>query len=249
MIPLLAVPRYEQQAQMQAFWNTVDPTFAHISYQKWLSSPENLTRSWERGWLHRFTGIEGHSVVEYGIGGGLLAEHLFSTRNISRYTGIDISQRQINESRRRLRGLNVKLIRADALDAKLVREPVDLFVSQAVIQHFESMLYFQNFLKQVELIKPTRIMLQTRHATTVQERGKEPPRKTMQWLTSKRGPPTVEQVQFSLSLPTSAFVKFLPSYQLKWQSTINPGNRYVFHEFLLKSTPALLEVMATPYRS
>ena len=226
------------------FWNTVDGTFAHINYSKWLSSPENLTKAWEKQWLFRFNDLKGQSVVEYGIGGGLLAQHLFNARNISRYTGIDLSQRQINESRRRLRGLNVRLIRADALDARMIRGQVDLFVSQAVVQHFESMSYFQNFLKQVELIKPTRVMLQTRHASTVQERGKEPPRKSMQWLTSKPGLPSVDQVQFSLSLPTSAFVKLLPSYQLKWQSPVNPGNRYVFHDFQLNPTQGLPELLA-----
>ena len=226
------------------FWDTADPTFSHISYDRWLSSPQNLTKAWEKQWLFRFSDLRGQSVVEYGIGGGLLAQHLFETRNISRYTGVDLSQRSINESRRRLRGLNVRLIRADALDARLIKGKTDLFVSQAVIQHFESMSYFQNFLKQIELIKPTRVMLQTRHASTVQERGKEPPRKTMQWLPSKPGLPTLDQVQFSLSLPTSAFVKLLPSYQLKWQSPVNPGNRYVFHDFQLKPKPGLPELLA-----
>lgn len=225
----------QMSAALQQFWNKVDGTFAHIQYNKWLSSPENLTKAWEKQWLHRFPSLEGAAVVEYGIGGGLLAHHLFHTRNISQYTGIDISQRQINESRRRLRGLNVRLIRADALDARLIKGKVDLFVSQAVIQHFESMVYFTNFLKQVEVIKPARIMLQTRHATTVQERGK----RGLTRLTGWTGP-AVGQVQFSLSVPTSSFLKFLPSYRLEWQSAVNPGNRYVFHDlkYVTQHTPS-----------
>lgn len=210
---------------MQAFWDAADPTFSHIHYDRWLGSPHNITHMWERTWLHRYrrADLVGARVVEYGIGGGLLAQHLFETKNISHYTGFDISNRQVNESETRLRpvyGDAIELKRVDALDARLVTGRVDLFVCQAVIQHFESMNYLVRFLSQAQAIAPRMLMLQTRHATTVREKPKR-----------QKSSPTTEEVQFSLSLPTTALVRLLPAYKLVWNSPVQKGNGYVFHDF------------------
>ena len=130
---------------LRSFWETADPTFSHISYTGHLGSEDKLKNKWQREWLHHYNGtLRGATVVEYGIGGGLLGTHLFEDYGIARYIGIDISNRQVAKARQRLAGYNARFERVDALSASIVsNETPTLVVSQAVIQHFESVKYFK----------------------------------------------------------------------------------------------------------
>ena len=120
----------ELNIMLRSFWETADPTFSHISYKGYLGSEDTLKNKWQREWLHHYNGtLRGATVVEYGI---------------ARYIGIDISNRQVANARQRLAGYNARFERVDALSASIVsNETPTLVVSQAVIQHFESVKYFK----------------------------------------------------------------------------------------------------------
>jgi len=194
---------------LRSFWETADPTFSHISYNKWLGSEDLLKSKWQREWLHHYNGtLGGATVVEYGIGGGLLGKHLFEDYGIARYIGIDISDRQVANARQRLAGYNARFERVDALDAAIVSdETPTLVVSQAVIQHFSSVSYFQAFARQLSLIKAPRLMLQTRLGNT----------RANQQLSS--GSAKLGNVQFALHLSTRTLLASLPAYRMVWNST------------------------------
>ena len=120
----------ELNIMLRSFWETADPTFSHISYKGYLGSEDTLKNKWQREWLHHYNGtLRGATVVDYGI---------------ARYIGIDISNRQVANARQRLAGYNARFERVDALSASIVsNETPTLVVSQAVIQHFESVKYFK----------------------------------------------------------------------------------------------------------
>ena len=84
------------------WWNHADTTFSHISYNKWLNSESTLTKKWESEWIRRMPTHVGH-LAEYGIGGGLLGKVLLTKHKVTHYTGLDISDRQINHAYARLK--------------------------------------------------------------------------------------------------------------------------------------------------
>jgi cyclopropane fatty-acyl-phospholipid synthase-like methyltransferase len=198
-------------SDMIYWWNHVDKTFSHIKYDRWLGSTKALIKQWKSRWLFRFPKNVKH-VAEYGIVGGLLGELLINEYNVVNYTGIDISDRQISEASKRLKSCctnKFTLIRVDALTSNNLYG-VDTFISQAVIQHFPSDLYTQNFLGILNHGTELRwVMLQTRYGNK-RNQGKE-----------------VARAQFT---NTSYLKRQLSNYQLTWQSKIYP-NGYVFHVF------------------
>ena len=216
---------------LRSFWETANPAFSHISYKGHLGSEDALKKKWQREWLHHYNGtLGGATVVEYGIGGGLLGKHLFEDYGIARYIGIDISDRQVANATRRLAGYNARIERVDALSASIVsNETPTLVVSQAVIQHFESLSYFQAFARQLSLIKAPRVMLQTRLGETRDNQ-----------LGETRANPkfNLKDVQFALLLSTSTLLESLPDYKLVWNST-HPAHKssYAFYGLELLPRP------------
>lgn len=197
---------------LRSFWERANPTFSHISYEGYLGSEDALKKKWQREWLHHYNGtLGGATVVEYGIGGGLLGKHLFEDYGIARYIGIDISGRQVANATHRLAGYNARFERVDALSASIVsNETPTLVVSQAVIQHFESLSYFQAFARQLSLIKAPRVMLQTRLGETrANLRASSGSAQKFNW----------KDVQFALLLSTRTLLESLPDYKLVWNST------------------------------
>ena len=196
---------------LRSFWETADPTFSHISYNNYLGSEDLLKSEWQREWLHHYNStLGGATVVEYGIGGGLLGTHLFEDYGIARYIGIDISDRHVANARQRLAGYNARFERVDALDASIVsNETPTLVVSQAVIQHFSSVSYFQAFARQLSLIKAPRLMLQTRLGNT----------RDNQRVSSGRANNSQGDVQFALHLSTRTLLASLPAHRMVWNST------------------------------
>ena len=205
---------------LRDFWNNVDTKFSHINYSGHLGSEYKLKASWQKQWLWRYNGtLKDAVVVEYGIGGGLLGEHLFDDYKIQRYIGIDISERQLAAAAVRLRGRNFRLERVDRLDASIVlNESVTFFVCQAVIQHFESLDYFYGFAREVERIRAPRMMIQTRDGGPT---SRSDPR-------ALRSAATMTQVQFATHLSTNDVLARLPSYRKEWDY-FQPGNHYHFY--------------------
>ena len=133
------------EAELQAFWENADPTFSHITYDRWLQSEKKLVSEWRNRWLdatRKLVKLEGLRVAEYGIGGGLLGHTLLSKYRIGHYKAFDIAQRQIEAAKTRLEQHSTEkwaLERVDELPN--MAGTADIFVSQAVMQHFPSQEY------------------------------------------------------------------------------------------------------------
>merc|ERR1712196_271134 len=100
-------------------------------------------------------------VIDYGIGGGYLGEVLFREYGIKSYTGIDISDRSLNQARETL----AKYI--DSVDLKLSPQRFsdfspDIFFCQEVIQHFPTLAYLDEFLENVDKSGAAQVILQFR---------------------------------------------------------------------------------------
>lgn len=198
--------------ELRGWWNNADPTFSHISYTKWLKSEDDLVKGWKSTWIHRMPTHIGH-VAEYGIGGGLLGKVLLTKHNVTHYTGLDISDRQINEARKRLDVCCKKrftLTRVSEHLNKSVLQGVDTFVSQAVIQHFPSDKYTEDFLQVLNDQTSIRwMMLQVREFNK-RDQGK-----------------SIVRAQ---ATDRQTLQRYLPTFQMTWHSHKHQ-NGYVFYVF------------------
>jgi hypothetical protein len=160
----------DNAGSLRAFWEDANPTFAHIDYSGHLGSPEKLMSQWKAKWITRVAPyLRGARVVEYGIGAALLGQVLLGEYNVSHYTGLDISDRQLGQARERLSARfapsRFTLLRVDELPdlTTLGSPPPTFFISQAVIQHFPSMAYYERFAARINAAPSiTHAMLQIR---------------------------------------------------------------------------------------
>ena len=159
----------ETSRALANFWETVNENYAHIRYGGHLESTSKVVRGWQKGWLHRLPSSV-RTVAEYGIGAGLLGQVMLQNYSIAHYVGIDISRRQLGAASKRLESCcqhryTLILAEEQALrDAILQPFRIDLFVSQAVIQHFPSDKYFASFLAVLSRSGIRYLMLQTRES-------------------------------------------------------------------------------------
>jgi 2-polyprenyl-3-methyl-5-hydroxy-6-metoxy-1,4-benzoquinol methylase len=150
-----------EKKELINFWETCDPVFSHIEINDYLGDFDTLTKSWENNFIAKYD-FNDKVVVDYGIGGGFLGQYLFSAKNIKKYIGFDISVRQLAEASNNLNGLNVDLYNVD--DKETFNDlSADIFISQAVIQHFPDEKYLINFLKNVNDSNISEVMLQIRY--------------------------------------------------------------------------------------
>lgn len=154
-------------SNIEKFWNNCDKTFAHVSINKYLGNYQSLCNNWDMWFLNYLNNnvvlLQNKTIVDFGIGGAYLGVYLSSKYNIKKYIGIDISDRQLNQSAINLSKNNVNyelhknLLSFEQLIA-------DVFITQAVIQHFPSIDYLDNFLLNLNLSKIPVLMLQIRHS-------------------------------------------------------------------------------------
>mmetsp|Transcript_35373 Transcript_35373/g.68021 ORF Transcript_35373/g.68021 Transcript_35373/m.68021 type:complete len:236 (-) Transcript_35373:269-976(-) len=213
-------PDYEKN--LAGFWNKVGKTYAHIDYGGYLKGEDQLIQVWEKSWLRNFSTQNGNifenaTVMEYGIGGGLLGKHLLEKYNARHYIGVDIAERQLEEASKRLDDCcryKYSRVKVDgslnAADLQPFR--IDVFVSQAVIQHFPSASYTRNFLGVLSQSRIPYLMLQVREGDA-----------------RKQG----TSVTFAQLISRGMLEKHLPNYQMIWQS---PRGRkgYVFYWWHLR---------------
>jgi len=186
----------------------------------------------EQGWsafLPHFNWT-GKAVVDYGCGGGFLGLKLFETYGISQYTGIDIAQKSLDQTRTRL----AKWVADDTVQLK--RTPVefsdvnsDIFVSQQVIQHFPSVDYLEHFLENVDSSQAKQLMLHFRQSNNGETYSTDAYRNG---AASKR-----QDVVFALLANVSFFTSHLKNYALMWQesSPMANGTKGTYLGFQLKA--------------
>lgn len=197
-----------------------------------------LRTSWHEQWLDRLCAEEscvGRRFAEYGIGGGLLGAMLLTdgVSNISRklranisaahYAGIDISQRQLAEARLRLSRLyspELWSLHNTSVDFRSLRP--DIFVCQAVIQHFPSLAYTDAWLQRVDTCGAQRLMLQVRDGRPCCEREVPFANST-----------TPGAVRHATTVDRSYLERRLPNYRMQWSQLAQGG--YVYYTFRRKS--------------
>lgn len=148
-------------------------------------------------------------VAEYGIGAGLLGEILLKDYNFTKYTGFDISDRQLRAARNRLEKCcngRFELVLVDThLDVKQL-DGIEIFVSQAVIQHFLSREYTNRFFSTLNNASSINwMMLQVRETKYAQR-----------------------SVLFATSTTRQDMELQLTNFRIEWQSE-KKQNGYVFY--------------------
>lgn len=108
-------------------------------------------------------GCKDKVVCEYGIGGAYLGVFLFENYGLKRYIGVDIAERSIEKATENLQKYNNKKLMLTDEFYKGLDEHVDIFVSQATIQHFPDEEYLINFLKTIKKHGFQTVMLQIAH--------------------------------------------------------------------------------------
>ena len=98
-----------------------------------------------------------HCMLEWGQGGGANAVHFSS--DVNTYYGVDIAQANLDECARQFQVRGLKnfcpiLIDADQPEdvVQQIEDPIDVFLSTAVFQHFPSKEYGQRVIKVVSRI-------------------------------------------------------------------------------------------------
>jgi len=209
---LVDEPPAAEEDEARAWWqsNSSD-RFAHRIISGRLGSEAELVEMWNKTWLFHFNWT-GQRVLEYGIGGAYLGRELFRHYRIKSYVGIDISQKSITAAENTLKPWNsrTQLLLTPQQFASLTPS---IIVCQAVIQHFPSLAYFDDFLKNVEASGADHLMLQIRYYKTV---------------TVREHYETKSDVTYHLLSNVIYMKERLPSYQLEWQTSVDPRTRYLF---------------------
>ena len=82
--------------KLKEFWDSCDKGFAQIS-----KNMTHLAKEWDSYFLHKLNSLvdfPNSTFIDYGIGAAYLGLHLSQKYNLKKYTGIDISLRQLYEA-------------------------------------------------------------------------------------------------------------------------------------------------------
>eukprot|EP00965_Chrysotila_dentata_P252295 6210603-Pleurochrysis_carterae.AAC.2 len=225
-VAVLSRPMVEgYEKNLSGYWNNADKEYAHINYNGYLAGEKKLIQAWTDWWLkyspvsmHRRDVFENATVMEYGIGGGLLGKHLLEKYKVRHYIGVDIAERQLEEASNRLDAccrFKYSRLKVDHIldDVDLNPFRIDVFVSQAVMQHFPSNVYTRKFLGVLSRSRIPFLMLQVRE------------------LDVKLQGISMEYAQF---VTRDLLATHLPNYEMLWQSKREP-NGYVFYWWHLRT--------------
>jgi hypothetical protein len=146
----------------EAWEKRVSETSAHIKINQWLGSINDLNSFYDL--CIRDNNFENKTVIDYGIGGGYLGLYLFQNKGIKKYIGYDVAKRSIIATEKNLKEFeNKELIYIeDVPDFK----KADYFISIAVIQHFPTKDYLDEFLDKLNKSGCKNIILQVRDGKT-----------------------------------------------------------------------------------
>lgn len=149
------------------FWEKCSSSYAHLITSGHLRSLETLRSFWDVNFIDKIN-FKDKVVLDYGIGGGYLGQYLFEKFNIKKYYGVDIANRSLDKAKENLNQYSeVELIHTDIFYESFNDKNIDVFVSQAVIQHFPNKEYLDKFLYKLKELSPKKIMLQIAHGSNV----------------------------------------------------------------------------------
>ena len=169
--------------------------------------------------------LAGSHVMEYGIGGGLLAELLLLKYNISSYIGVDIANRSLLTTRQRLQKLAISHWKLLHTPQEFHGHGTDIFISLAVIQHFPSKNYTDAFFQNIERSRIPVVLLQVKEAQRAQ------------FLDVDAGSSFDKHkydsmVTHATRVNTRYILRHLTSYVIAWKSDLMPHSQIVY-EFAL----------------
>ncbi len=148
-------------SSVQTFWESCDPTLAHITIDKWLENEESLCSWWETHILDKCKDrFVGKTLIDYGTGKGLFGKLLYEQHGLGKYIGIDISERSLNAARETLAAFPQSEFFHAPVD--FARLTADIFVSFACIQHFPFKLMLDRFLENLNQSRIPWLLLQIR---------------------------------------------------------------------------------------
>jgi len=147
---------------VKKWWNNdTDEKFQHLdrTYVK------RHLKEWPI-FLKRFD-WNGKRVLDYGIGGGYLAEVLLNEFRVSEYIGIGLSYKSLYDAKKTLNFASEKVTLCQAPQQFVTFAP-DILVTQQVIQHFPSVDYLLEFLGNVDKSDAQELMLHFRQSKSGQ---------------------------------------------------------------------------------
>jgi len=211
----------DEYKNVKNFWEKCDSSFAHLTADRHLGGYDKLTSFWQSHFLNdlsKIIDLSASTVIDYGIGAGYLGMYLNEKYRVKKYIGIDIAERSIAEADKQLEktDLDYKLLLAPVIFSNF--EP-DIFISQAVIQHFPTEEYLTDFLENVNMSGSKVVMLQ------IAQTPKLAKKKTANKITDNDYLTEGDVVRRCRTYPSFVSLK-LTNYTLKFQ---NQGPRdYVF---------------------
>lgn len=236
MMLLVAMASTPESDTAKAYWERAPLLMAHIARKQQTS----LFSEWRRWWLDTLNNerhaLKAAAVAEYGIGAGGLGLLLLKEFRVRNYTGIDISERQLKHAHSTLKaqgfvhGQSYHLhLAASGLEFRTLR--ADVFISQAVMQHFPSRAYTEAWLANLDRSGIPTLMLQPRWSAT--------PRFN-EW--GRHGAPrdNVATVRNGTAFDSDFILEHLRNYELRWASAVRHDHTqgYVYYIFARKSSSA-----------
>lgn len=148
--------------KVKQFWDTCVESYAHLS--KSISDSEKYHYGLACNGISKE--LANKTVADYGIGGGYLGEYLFKNFNISKYIGIDISERSIEKASGNLSEFASRCAFA-LVPVDFSELNADFLFSLACIQHFPGKEYVENFFKSINSSGIPNVILQIRKGDCV----------------------------------------------------------------------------------
>jgi SAM-dependent methyltransferase len=156
------------QTEYAKFWDEIDDVFAHRELTGYLISEEHIFQKRREDFLDLIV-WEDQVVLDYGCGGGFLGKQLFLEKNIKQYVGLDISYNSCLAATNTLQRFNKNrwyIGKTDSLREWMhyISYPakIDIFVSMAVIHHFPTPEYLNEFLETLNSMNINLILLAIR---------------------------------------------------------------------------------------
>ena len=219
------------EQSLSKWWDNVPAVFAHRAYTNHLRSAHNMYTAWNETWLREFSSrhpLQSLRVVDYGIGAGLLGELLLNRYDIMQYVGVDVSDASIKSADHLLshkvrprREWQTPLWRLMRTPVEFASVGADVFISQAVVQHFPTRAYTDAFLANLERSRIPTLLIQIKAS-----HGHEP---TFLGDTEAASSGASEKAQVlnetvygkvvveATRLTPRYMLAALPSYRLTWQ--------------------------------
>lgn len=144
---------------LKRFWNLTAPRNAHLGQ----SGEAEFLFARYRALVTDRVRCKGKVVVDFGHGGGLLGRHLLADCGAARYVGYDVAERSNQVATENLKEFdNKELVLLTEHRWDFAAHRPDVFVCLAVMIHFPTKEYLDNFLASVDACGARHLVLEIR---------------------------------------------------------------------------------------